>query len=112
MDFVSHLVQKYNLSFDGYSDQELVSGLDLIEKWKDFIGEGWYGFDFGSIPQVWVNIIDDFLTHVVRIYPNMTIHQIKVKFGHLDIYLGNVSHEIDLLCRTLTTYLFDSRLVY
>jgi hypothetical protein len=58
----------------------------LIQKWKDRIPTGWYGFD--GINELWGEIIDDFLVELEKVAPNFEIHQIKLKFGGLRFYIS------------------------
>jgi hypothetical protein len=88
----------------------------LFKKWEKRIGKGWYGFD--SIPDSWAEQIDELLNEIKLICPNFEIHQIKLKFGGIRIYLelnsedkkivNYVNEKID----NLENILFDEKLIY
>lgn len=90
--------------------------LRLINKWRDRIPKGWYGFD--GINTLWGKIIDEFLIELEKIAPNFEIHQIKLKFGGLRFYVDiNVTDEkldkkIHKEIRKLEELLFSQNLVY
>ena len=60
----------------------------IPEKWREHVGKGWYGFDMGWAPDNWFKIIDEFLDQIKQVDPDFQIHQIKIKFGGIRIYLG------------------------
>lgn len=60
----------------------------LFHKWAYRVGKGWYGFDLGQIPRVWVDMIGEFLTWLETQRPDFEIHQIKMKLGSLRFYVG------------------------
>jgi hypothetical protein len=68
----------------------------LFYKWAYRVGQGWYGFSLGQIPRVWVDMIDEFLSWLETQRPDFEIHQIKIKFGMVRIYLGT---KTDLMIR-------------
>ena len=90
--------------------------LRLINKWKNRIPDGWYGFD--GINTLWGKIIDDFLTELEKECPDFEIHQIKLKYGGLMFYvdlrikdcrkLRKITKEID----KLENALFSESLIY
>ena len=63
-------------------------GYPIAEKWRPHFGRGWYGFDMGWAPDNWYKIIDEFLDGLKEVDPEFKIHQIKIKFGGIRIYLG------------------------
>lgn len=69
-------------------------GDPISEKWRPYFGRGWYGFDMGWAPDNWYKIIDKFLDQLKEVDPKFQIHQIKIKFGGIRIYLG-FSEEIN-----------------
>lgn len=86
----------------------------FIEKYRQYIPNGWYGFDIGSviIPE-WYNIIDKTLELCIKNDPSFEIHQIKMKFGGIRFYvisyaIEDISDIEDLLENTL----FDEALIY
>jgi len=76
---------KHLLKNANYKQLESADGW-LIKKWGKHIPKGWYGFD--GINELWGRIIDDFLEELVKDFPNLEIHQIKLKFGGLRFYVG------------------------
>ena len=65
-----------------------ISDLLLFQKWAYRIGRGWYGFDLGHVPPVWLDIINDFLSWLELECPDFEIHQVKIKVGGLRLYAG------------------------
>lgn len=60
----------------------------LFSKWAYRVGKGWYGFDLGDVPRVWGDVLDDFLSWLETQCPDFEIHQVKIKFGKLRVYIG------------------------
>ena len=63
------------------------SDIFLFQKWAYRVGKGWYGFDLGDVPRVWVDVLDDFLVWVESQCPDFEIRQVKIKFGGLRFYI-------------------------
>ena len=63
-------------------------GYPIAEKWRPHFSRGWYGFDMGWAPDSWFKIIDEFLDRLKEVDPEFKIHQIKIKFGGIRIYLS------------------------
>ena len=64
------------------------SDILLFYKWAYRVGKGWYGFALGNVPRVWTDLLDEFLSWLEIQCPDFEIHQIKMKFGFVRIYLG------------------------
>lgn len=79
------ILEDYNTK-DLFEDKEL--GDSIENKWKRYYGKGWYGFSMQGAPASWYCIIDKFLNQLNEIDPKFEIHQIKIKFGGMRIYLG------------------------
>jgi hypothetical protein len=62
--------------------------VSLFQKWAYRVGKGWYGFKLGYIPEVWTDMLDDFLTWLESQCPNFEIWQIKMKFGSLRFHVN------------------------
>jgi hypothetical protein len=96
----------------------------LLNKWKAYIPQGWYGFSLGSpCPHAWYEIIDEFLTYLKSLeelnrISNFEINQIKIKFGGLRFYVGyccedeELREHIRLQIDKLEGALFDEKLIY
>ena len=69
-------------------DDRFCADIFLFQKWAYRVGKGWYGFDLGDIPQIWVVVLDEFLSWLETQCPDFEIHQIKMKVGMVRIYLG------------------------
>lgn len=129
--FADKLIEKYNLKKDSYYPQyksykDMVANIDstiahergeldagLYNKYKLHIPEGWCGFDLGYIvPTSWFHVIDEFIQYVIDEYPNMEIQQIKIKFGSIRIYLGNISEYIDQQVFKLEKVMSDKNLIW
>lgn len=108
---VNRLKDKFNLESDSYSDYRLMPATSLELSWIN-ISEGFYGFDLGAIPSVWITVLDQFLNDVEKKFPEFKIQQIKVKFGGIRIYLEGVDEETSDLANKLGNLLYDRRLVY
>ena len=65
-----------------------ISDLLLFQKWAYRVGRGWYGFDLGHVPPVWLDMINDFLCWLELECPDFEIHQVKIKAGGLRLYVG------------------------
>ncbi len=61
--------------------------ISFLKKWGRRVGEGWYGFDLGNIPDVWQDVLDDFLVWLESRCPDFEIRQIKMKLGGLRFYI-------------------------
>lgn len=87
------IIEKYELAPNSYEmleDNYLTAAelqLNLIEKWQDYVGEGWYGFDIPNAPLSWYFALDDCLQIILDKCPQMKILQIKLKFGGLRMYI-------------------------
>jgi hypothetical protein len=93
--------------------------MKLLDKWREHIPKGWYGFAIGRpCPDSWFNIIDEFLDYLKIIDPDFTIHQIKTKYGQIRAYLNVKTKDeeeqefIDLQIEKLEYTLFDEKLIY
>jgi len=86
----------------------------LKEKYKNRVPDRWYGFDgLGNpTPYVWYEALEEFLEYVEQQCPQFEIYQIKIKFGGIRIYLGNISEEIQQDISKLTSVMTDAKLVY
>lgn len=60
---------------------------ELEQKWSHKVAPNWYGFAVEGIPDDWAVKIDDYLTWLEKVRPQFEIHQIKVKFGGLRVYV-------------------------
>jgi hypothetical protein len=86
----------------------------LLEKYRDYIPHGWYGFDVGTpiIPE-WMEILDGIVELCTMIDPAFEIHQIKLKFGGIRFYVYSEviedTHEVELL---IGDKMFDPALIY
>ena len=60
----------------------------LFQKWAYRVGKGWYGFSLGNVPHVWRFVLDEFLEWLEKQCPDFEIHQVKMKFRSMRIYLG------------------------
>ena len=112
---MKNLIKKYNLSTNSCLNEEPISPYEeggLVYQWEDYVGNNWYGFDLPQIPITWHLVIGDILLEAVNRFSEMEIHQIKVKFGYLNIYLGNISPEFAAEIQEITGLMFDERLVY
>jgi len=92
---------------------------NLLEKWKNHIPQGWYGFAIGRpCPDSWFYVIDEFLDYLLTIDPNFEIYQIKMKFGGICFYVRVESDDeekqefINLQLNRLQYELFDKKLIY
>jgi len=119
---IKELIKKYNLKKDSYFEEKEVPSFsyenekisELQKKWKSHIPDGWYGFlGLGyNTPQVWFEAIDEFLEYVLVNNPNMEIYQVKVKFGGLRLYIGNVEEKFQKEAQELCDCFFDYKLIY
>jgi len=71
--------------FDHYC---YTSDILLFYKWAYRVGKGWYGFALGNVPRVWTDVLDEFLEWMEKQRPDFEIHQVKMKFRRLKLYLG------------------------
>jgi len=93
----------------------------IPQKWREYFGQGWYGFDMGWAPDNWFKIIDEFLDQLKQIDPDFKIQQIKIKFGGLRFYVSfsNVVYDdpkllsyIRIQIEILERELFHESLIY
>ena len=88
------------------------SDIMLFQKWAYRVGKGWYGFSLGNVPHVWRFVLDEFLEWLEKTRTDFEIHQVKMKFRSMRIYLGtktdlfipdeNVKAEISKLQKLLS----------
>lgn len=64
------------------------SDVVLFMKWAYRVGKGWYGFSLGNVPRVWTDVLDEFFEWLEKQRPDYEIHQVKMKFRSMRIYLG------------------------
>ncbi len=115
--YLSPDLEKYRKECEGLESK-------LLEKYKDYIPKGWYGFSFGTpIPTDWLKIIDEFLQYLLKLQKenkiaNFEIHQIKLKYGGLRFYVSykcddeEIREFIGLQIDKLEHHLYDSKLIY
>lgn len=85
----------------------------MFTHWAYKIPQGWYGFSLGNeVPMAWAYTIDKFLEEVNKECPNFEIHQIKLKWGGLRCYLGNINESVQKEVDKLEELLYDDSLVY
>lgn len=121
---ITKILQKYKAMRNYYPEAENPKDTsinlqsDILEKWKDHIPQGWYGFDMGGCHSSWFYIVDDFLDYLLTIDPKLEIHQVKLKWGGLRFYVeikGRTEEEqefVDLQAKELEEVLFDEKLIY
>jgi hypothetical protein len=86
----------------------------LINKYREYISKGHYGFSIGTPTNPkWNDLIDKILEYFISIDPTFEIQQIKIKFGFMCFYVtSNVIEDIQdievLIMRTLS----DKSLIY
>lgn len=86
----------------------------LLDKYKNNIPEGWYGFAIGTpiIPS-WPKIIDEVLQLCITNDPNFEIHQIKLKFGGICFYVhSEIIEDIFDIESVIEDRLYDKLLIY
>jgi len=85
----------------------------FLDKYKDRIPLGWYGFDIGGFPESWCKAIDDILELMIKHDPDMKIYQIKMKWGGARFYVGSRTiidqEEIESL---IEDKMYDESLIY
>ena len=112
------VIAKYQLAPNSYEmleDNYLKAAelqLNLIEKWQDYVGEGWYGFDIPNAPISWYFALDDCLQIILDKCPQMKILQIKLKFGGLRMYVEADDCDIQDAIDELEKVCYDDSLVY
>ena len=121
--------KKYNLSENSYytkspyGKSETVEDLEehnrkfyvpFRDKWRKHTAEGWYGPEgLGyPMPEIWYSALDEFLEEILKEFPDFQIHQIKIKFGGVRIYLAGISEKAREDCREMERVLFDKHLIY
>lgn len=118
MNIAEQLINEFELAPNNYTildgEEEhgcnIIAHDDLVDKWQHKVAVGWYGFDIDNVPTIWYTVIDKFLEWVYRAYPDFEIHQIKLKFGGLRLYLGGVDcHDI---ISKLEEVLYSQELMY
>ena len=86
----------------------------LNKKYREYIPQGWYGFDIGTpIIPAWMEIIDNIVELCVENDPDFEIHQIKLKFGGICFYVySNVIDDIHDIEYLILNTLNDRALIY
>jgi hypothetical protein len=86
----------------------------LINKYKDNIPMGWYGFAIGNpTPKNWYIVIDKILELLIKNDPSFEIHQIKLKFGGIRFYVSSDEIEdINEIEDLIDEKLFNEKLIY
>jgi hypothetical protein len=64
------------------------SDVTLFMKWAYRVEKGWYGFSLGNVPHVWTDVLNEFFEWLEKTRPDFVIHQVKMKFRSMRIYLG------------------------
>lgn len=105
LDIYPHELQKFmSDKHDSY----------LVNKYREHIPQGWYGFAIGHpiIPE-WCEIIDKTLELCIQIDPDFEIHQIKLKFGRICFYVFSDkitdTHDVEVL---FANRLYDRALIW
>ena len=86
----------------------------LINKYKNHIPLGWYGFSIGEpTPRNWFIVIDEILKLCIAAEPEFEIYQIKMKYGGICFYVGSrkiedINNIEDLIEETL----YNEKLIY
>ena len=134
MNKAEELIEKYKLVPDHYYDlpaypidfspykeireDDNYEGLLRLKKLKERFGKRvpprWYGFDGLGIPTpiIWYDVLAEFLEYVEQQCPDFEIYQIKIKFGGIRIYLGNITNDVQQEIFELTSAMVDAKLVY
>ncbi len=123
IDFTKNLIKKHNLLPNSYyqsGESPYSNRLFVVhpkeealkEKWKSRVSQGWYGFSLTPCPELWFDVLDEWLNEAVKSNPNLEILQISVKFGYLKCYLKNISEEAQQSLRLLVEVLGDKLLIY
>lgn len=129
MNKAEELIIRYNLQPDSYYpdnfnpykdytekdkllDKESLS--NLKSKYQRYVPPRWYGFNGLGYPTplIWYDVLDEFLAYVEEKCPEFEIYQIKIKFGGIRIYIGNISDEIQQEIYQLTSAMVDAKLIY
>ena len=86
----------------------------LINKYKNRIPMGWYGFAIGEpTPKNWFVVIDKILELLIKNDPSFEIYQIKMKYGGIRFYVGtSVIEDIDEIEDLIDEKLFNEKLIY
>ncbi len=126
-NIIQVLTKKYNLAAGSYYKSSPYSadtktiGFSLVTprekelraKWSNYVQEKWYGISLGQpTPEIWFDVLDEFLEYVRANNSEFKILQIKVKFGAARIYLENISEESRGFANQLENLLSDKLLVY
>lgn len=122
-DIISQLKTKYNLAPNSYYTQNPYSNtlinqtsakeIKLRKKWAARVPPGWYGISVGlPAPEVWFDVLDEFLDWVVLNNKDFEIWQIKCKFGEIVVYLNKINEEARAATFELSGLLTDKYLVY
>ena len=85
----------------------------FIEKYKNRIPKGHYGFAIGSpIIPVWCDILENIIDTCIEDDPNFKILQIKIKFGGIRFYVNTTIKQIDGIELLIMSILHDNALIY
>lgn len=127
MNKAQELISKYKLAANSYyekspygdnRDPEIDKACrekeaGLMAKYRDRIGQGWYGFSFGSpTPLVWFSVLDEFIGYILDKNSDAIILQQKTKFGGLRSYWSGLTKEEQDMVDELEEVLFDEKLIY
>ncbi len=75
--------------------------------------KGWYGVSFGSpTPTIWFAALDYLFDKLNEIEPGWELYQCTIKYGHLKLYVGNVSEGTQKEIRILWEVMSDEKLIY
>lgn len=127
-DFLKHLTKSYNLERDSYyPDRETYKKAEynqvrselLDEAFRGLVGDDWYGFDLGVVPNSWHDIISDLTEYLNQHLDGLVLQQIKVKFGGLRYYYTcgktNDKETVDKMYSLVTkveNLLYDQSMIY
>jgi hypothetical protein len=116
-DIIKNLKKRYPLIDYGKPSSHSPT-ISLFMRWAYRVDKGWYGFDLEGTPYIWGSIIHDFLSYVESKCPDFKIHQIKLKWGGLRMYLSlnsqdeSIVKEVQLKISELEEWLTHKNLIY
>lgn len=117
MDFFPNVDSLYDdrVGVRDFDEQMNLREKQLFDNWKQYIGNGWYGFALGiPTPLVWYDVIDEFLEYIKENDKEFKILQIKVKWGGLRFYV-DLTKDFDSIedqIRILENNLYSKKLIF
>lgn len=107
------IIKKYKLAPNSYTLNDVKSDYGLFEDtWNNHCDGNYWNWELSGLPETWINALQEILEIVKQHNPRFIIYQVKLKYGGIRIYLGNINGATEKAIQDVTELLFDEKLIW